>query len=135
MGVSLYNKDYCMDMGYGTFFLLKKQIASLYDSKFGDFYADWIMRKGVSDDDMNNKVQDLYDEGIFNNADDDTLDFIFLPDCKGKLSYKSCRRLLKIIGDYTDNYMYGYLHANHSFDYFKEMLNDCVKRRRTLYWD
>ena len=135
MGVSLYNKDYDMDMGYGTFFNLRKVVASLYNKDFGEFYHNWMVDKTVSDEDMDNKVQSLYDEGIFNNVDDEALDFLFLPDVKGKISYKSCRRILEIIGDYTDDYMYGYLHANHSFDYFKEMLRDCVKRRRTLYWD
>lgn len=134
MGVSLQNKDYCMDMGYITFFNLRKTIAYLYSPAFGDAYVDFV-HNDISEDEMNSIIGNLFRENVFNEEDNTALDFLFKSDCEGKISYRDCRRLLKVIGEYTDNYMYGYVQSNHTFDYFKDMLKDCVLKRRNLYWD
>lgn len=133
MGIALQNKEYCMDMGYGTFFQLRKKIAHLYDENFGEIYELWVNGK-CDNSTINRKIEELFQNKTFTDQDNYTLEFLFQSDCDGKISYKDCKRLLEVIGDYNDNIMYGYLYANHSFSYFKEMLKDCVTKRRNLYW-
>lgn len=50
-------------------------------------------------------------------------------------SWMSCRKLLKIIGDYDDELAYGYAaRPNSGFKDFKRILEDCVKRKCSMRW-
>lgn len=133
MGICLKNKEYSMDMGYGSFYNLRKKIAHLYNEEFGNIYEQWV--NGECDNStINLKMEELFQNNTFIDQDSYTLNFLFQSDCEGKISYKDCKRLLEIIGDYTDNIQYGYVYANNSFSYFKEMLRNCYNKRRNLYW-
>lgn len=133
MGICLHNADYSMDMGYITFFHLRCAVAKQFGKNFLKTYKDWYTNN-IPEGDMQRIVDNLFIKGILSTDKKDTLDFLFLPDNKGKVSYSGCKVLYKLVKDYDDNVQYGYTYSNNSFSYFKEMLRDCAKRRRTLFW-
>ena len=118
MGVNLYNKEYSMDMGYGSFLQLRNKIAELFNEEFAENYRKLPHCSTNSEYDENcekaNEIIEKY------NLDDDIIDFLYQSDCNGRVTYEACKKLYNIIKDYDDDYMYGYVHANHSFSYFKE---------------
>lgn len=132
MGICLKNKEYQMDMGYLSFGFLRQTIATVYDDILGNLYERLYSSHSAKDRDL---VIDKINEYLnFTNLDDDILEFLFSPDSEGKISYKVCRKLYKIVKSYDNNLRYGYVWANNSFSYFKEMLYNCASKRRNLYW-
>lgn len=131
MGINLHNKDYSMDMGYGQFYMLRMTIAKVFDKDFAVLYEN-VCRTifGPTQAEI-----DALNEYIANhNLDNDIVEFLFMPDSDGKISSKTCRHLYKLVKDYNDDYRYGYIGANNSFEYFKEMLHDCATKHRKLFW-
>lgn len=133
MGICLYNKEYEMDMGYFTFAQLRTVIAKLLNEEFGENYS--LLRRCITKKDFkeNDKIANSLIAKY--NLDEDVVNFLYQSDCNGKITYKTCRKIYKLIKDYDDNFMYGYVHSNHSFNYFKEMIKNCVDKRRMLFWD
>ena len=133
MGINLHNKEYSMNMGYGHFYLLRMNIAKLYDKDFAKLYES-VCRAFFDDtrkkyiDELNQYIAD------HNLEEDDIVEFLFMSDGEGKISSKTCKKLYNIVKDYNDDYMYGYTYANNSFAYFKEMLYDCATKHRKLFW-
>ena len=62
--------------------------------------------------------------------------FLYQADTDGKISYKVCKRILKVIGDYDDGAIYGYAALPHpgKFKEFKVILQDCVKNKCKMVW-
>lgn len=132
MGICLRNKEFEMDMGYGSFFNLRCTIANLLNKDFGNNYHNLSRCIKKEDFEKNDEIANHFIE--YYSLDTDIVDFLYAPDSEGKIDYKVCKKIYDIIKDYNDDYMYGYVHANHTFEYFKNMIHDCATRRRTLYW-
>lgn len=63
------------------------------------------------------------------------VEFCLQSDCEGFITWKTCRKLLKIIGDYDDEAAYGYAaRPNSGFKAFKSILEDCVKHKCSMRW-
>ena len=132
MGICLRNKEYSMDMGYGSFGNLRKKIALLLNKDFGENYLLLSQCRTIDDYSKNDdRANRLIKE---HNLDTDIIDFLYQPDNDGKISYKTCKKIYDVVKDYDDNCMYGYVHSNHSFSYFKDMLKNCYSKHRNLYW-
>ena len=66
----------------------------------------------------------------------DVIDFLYMSDCGGKISYKTCRKILNLIRD-IDYGNKGFRYAmlmNNDYGEFKEFLQECVSHRRNLRW-
>lgn len=64
------------------------------------------------------------------------VDFLLQPDCEGLIRYGACKELLKIIGDYDDNVLYGYIGRQDcaKFRDFKAILQDCADNKCDMIW-
>ena len=63
------------------------------------------------------------------------IEFCLQSDCGGFVTWRACRKLLKIIGDYDDELAYGYAaRPNSGFKDFKRILEDCVKHKCSMRW-
>ena len=62
--------------------------------------------------------------------------FCLQPDAGGRIGYGGCKALLKIIGDYDDNILYGYAGRKDCamFKDFKAILQDCVDHKCDMVW-
>lgn len=61
-------------------------------------------------------------------------DFLYLPDAGGRISYRACKKLLKVIGTYDGNGDYGYLWSNTRFRDFRRILEVCVHTKSAMEW-
>lgn len=133
MGVHVFanNSPYSLDMAYSAFSRLRDRIATLLDEEFGSNYS----RLCYSKEDYENydKVANrLISE---KNLDEDIVDFLYQSDCDGKISYKTCKKILDLVADteFVTCYM-GFYDASRAHD-FQKLLQDCYSHRRSLRWD
>lgn len=63
-------------------------------------------------------------------------DFLYQTDCEGKIRYGACKEILKVIGDYDDDVVYGYSGVDDSakFSDFVSILKDCVENKCDMIW-
>ena len=137
MGISIGNKNREIDMGYGGFYNLRKNIAGIYSSEFKRLYEEWVSPcSKMTDEEGNKQLITLYENDILTDEDDVVLDFLFASDAGGKVSAKGCKRLYKIIKDYDDDILYGYIGRKDCamFKDFKDIVKECAERRIILSW-
>lgn len=136
MGITITakNSKYEFDMGYGGFYNLRKNIAFALDEEFGENYA--LLGQCYTEEQYldNDAVANIIIER--KQLDGDVIEFLYMPDTEGKISYKVCQKIYKIIKDINfDNQGFKYVAYSHN-DYkeFKEFLRECFSKRRCMRW-
>jgi len=135
MGVNIFanNSPYSFSMAYSSFNNLRQKVAMMLDEEFGSNYSN--LRNCYSKEDYvdHDKVANrLISE---KSLDEDIVDFLYQSDCDGKISYKTCKKILDLVGDteFITCYM-GFYDVSQSHD-FQKMLQDCYSHRKSLRWD
>lgn len=136
MGVSIYCKKTgkSIDMGYVGFYNLRKKVAELAGGPFAEHYTSL---KPFGDKEyfeaFNRKTAEILDK---KQADIKIVDFCLQSDCEGRIRYGACKNILKAIGDYDDDIVYGYCGRPDCamFKDFKKILEDCVENRCDMVW-
>lgn len=134
MGLCLHTRDrkYEMDMGAGSFYNLRCVIADLLDPTFGTNYRNLTHCYTKQDYEQHDAIANSI--LARKNLNENIVEFLYMPDMDGSISASTCKAISELVADYDDDNMYGYVYANHTFKYFKEMLAYCVEHRRKLYW-
>ena len=146
MGITISCKKtgQSIDLGCGGFFNLRNKVSDLVGDPWASHYRELedIFRKSVS---MSAEEQRL----AYNAFDAETerlltekevsvkvVDFLLQSDCGGSIRYGACKELLKIIGDYDDNVLYGYIGRRDcaKFRDFKAILQDCADNKCDMVW-
>ena len=139
MGITITatNSKYDFDMGYGGFFNLRKNIALALDKDFGENYADLGTCYTKEQFAQNDRVAEMIinSKGL-DKEYSDVIDFLYMSDCEGKISYKTCRKILNLIKDidYGNKGFRYVMLMNNDYGEFKEFLQECVSHRRNLRW-
>ncbi len=136
MGVSLYatNSKYSFEMGSGGFFSLRKNIAEVLDTDFGDLYGRLLECHTKEDFEWFNKLANQIAQE--KKLDDDILDFLFQPDMGGAVSYKTCQKIYNMIKD-VDFGEKGFQYVTYrkdDYENFKLFLQECYQKRRKMRW-
>lgn len=148
MGVTItcWKSGKGIDMGYGGFNRLRNRIGTLAGEPFAShlaklsqepymFGASWMTadEKKALFDAFDAETERMLAEGLVSIA---IADFCLQPDTGGKIPYKSCKELLKVIGDYDDDIIYGYAGRNNpaKFADFKAILQDCIDNKCMMVW-
>ena len=139
MGVSITckNPKYAFDMGYGGFFNLRKNIALCLNKEFGENYA--MLSKCISKaqfEENDKNAEYLIAKHHLDNEYADVLDFLYAPDCDGKINYRTCGKIYELIKnvDFGDKcFRYG-AYANNDWEEFKIFLKDCYSHRKNMEW-
>ena len=121
-----------MDLGYIGFNRLRHKIAELAGEPFFNHYTklDDLMFSDFLTFDL--ETERLIRSG---KVSPHVIVFCLQSDCDGYVTWRTCRKLLKIIGDYDDELAYGYAaRPNSGFKDFKRILEDCVKRKCSMRW-
>ena len=142
MGITIRSTTKSIDMGCGGFYNLRKRIAHLTAPDIGEHYELLMKAPHLAPAEECRAWFDAYDRKIeeldekYEGKYSDILDFLYESDCEGKISYKTCKHMLEIIGDYDDNILYGYAGRPDcaTFKSFKELLQSCVSRRCNMTW-
>ena len=125
-------------MGYGGFLRLRRTIASLCPE---DIYQHY--------DKLVNHENDIWESGgwtIYDTKTEELLHkyrqkygkvimFLYAEDAGAKMTYGTAQQLLKIIGDYDNSQIYGYVGWKKDaarFSDFKELLQDAAESKK--YW-
>ena len=130
------------DMGYASFFRLRRDIAYTVSKEFGDHYADM-----TSSALFNKKLCEEYDKTTDYlikkyRLKNRFLDFLYAPDTGYKLSPMKCKAVLLQIayGKSTENApdsLYGYMARPEDcmkMNDFIDLLSACVAQKKYLVW-
>ena len=139
MGITITatNAQYTFDMGYGGFFTLRKNIAYALNREFGENYEDLVhchTEAEYADNDRN--AEQIIKKYRLDEEYDDVLEFLYAPDVEGRISYKTCGKILNIIKD-VDFGSAGFRYAairHDDYQEFKRFLQECYSKRRTMTW-
>lgn len=137
MGLTIKNEEMSIKMSYSGFAELRTTIAKLLNHDFAELYIALCKNK-ISNEILNKKLNLYFEKEILKNEDNDIIEFLFMPDYEGNLSFKKCERLYEVIKDYDDNVLYGY--KSEMFGYetifadFKELIKTCIEKEYTLEW-
>ena len=139
MGVSITatNSKYDFDMGYGGFFSLRTNIALALDEEFGENYARLGRCHTKAQFAENDKAAErIIGSKHLDDAFGDVLDFLYLPDTGGRISYKTCGKIYGLIKDIDfggDGFRYQFCRGG-DYEEFKEFLKECYSHRRMMRW-
>ena len=126
------------DMGYVSFFRLRRDVAYFVSSEFGKHYADLIHLNHFNDDGSYDRETERLVKKYHCRMR--YLDFLYSPDCGYRLSPFKCKAVYDLIvnGEYHNNKsLYGYTAYPDScmkLSDFVELLLDCFNRRKALVW-
>lgn len=142
MGISITatNSQYEFFMGYSGFFNLRKNVALALDKEFGEHYASlprcFTEESYKSHDDTS---KEIIKKNRLDSENEDILNFLYLPDVEGKVSYKTCKKIADLLEPRLES-----LKGNH-FQYesyqgddyhnFVAFLRECYKNRRNMRWE
>ena len=140
MGVTLYanNSTYSFDMGAGSFFHLRANIAKVWDKQFGEHYEKLLSCHSKEEYDDHDRISDeILSHPRFKDEDADILDFLYASDCGGKIGYKTCGKIYNLIKDVDfGNKCIRYVAYSHNdWEEFKAFLKECYSHRRTARWE
>lgn len=145
MGITLSGKPdsritvKSLDMSYGGFFRLRCMAAKQLNDEFYHLYRS--MMNNRSDDDWKE-----FDERINNciqhhkldktASDCKLLDFFFLSDCEGKITYGACKKLYELLKNEDDDQKLGYVGKADcaTMGDLKNLLLDIYKNKGRLEW-
>ena len=139
MGVTITatNAKYCFDMGSGGFFNLRKNIALALDEDFGRNYeqiAGCFTKEQYAENDRT--AEKIINEKHLEDNYENVLDFLYMSDVEGEVSYQTCKQIYDLIKDID----YGKLcfryaaHAHNDYEEFKEFLKDCYSHHKKMQW-
>ena len=140
MGVTITanNSSRSFDMGGGGFMSLRENIALAFDKEFGEHYGKlrsvWKQEDFEAFDKETNRI--LADDR-FKEEDVDIVEFLFMSDCVGEISHKTCNKIFDLIKDIDfGNKIFTYAGRSDGKDYqyFKEFLKECYSNRRKMRW-
>lgn len=131
-----------IDMGYGGFGRLRNKIAELIGGEFAEHYM-LLSKPEVMC--LFGKCRETFFESYNKktmpiirkeNVNIKVADFLYQSDCEGKIRYGACKELLKVIGDYDDDIIYGYCGRSDGakFSDFVSILKDCVENKCDMIW-
>ena len=145
MGVTISGKPskkitaQSLDMGYSGFFRLRCLAAKHLNHEFFNIYKDMLNNHSDADwenfdKNINNCIQHhKLDKTV---SDCKLLDFFFLPDCEGKITYGACKKLYELIKEEDDNIKIGYVGRADcaTMGDFKALLLNVWRNKGRLTW-
>lgn len=139
MGVcmtSKYKGAKSLDGGYRMMFVIRREIAKAFDYEFGEHYS--TLLDGFGEEHFkafDEKTDKILSHPRFEDADVDLIEFFFMSDCDGKISYKTCGKIYDLIKDREYNGCLRYIaHSNNDWQDFKDLVKGCYSHRANLIW-
>lgn len=139
MGVTVQCKKthHSFDLSYGGFLRLRRRVAILTGEPFASHYKSLLEHHRCFEgadpfyDEFDQKTELMI---LKKQVSVKVVDFCLQPDCDGSIRYGACKKLLEIIGDYSNNNNYGYAHRPVRFADFTTLLKECVEHKCDLVW-
>lgn len=135
--ISATNSTYEFNMGYGGFFDLRRNIASAIDRELGELYSQLVQYKDQEDYyEKNRLVEEIIDTKNLETNYSDILDFLYMSDCDGQISHRTCKNIYDLIKDidFEDQIFQYSSIAKNDYEEFKKFLLECYSKRRLMRW-
>ena len=141
MGITIFCKKTgrSIDLGYGGFAVLRERVAKLAGEPFGSHYEG--LRRAPILGEARKTFFEAFDRRTVELIEKKQVSikvasFCLQPDAGGRIGYGGCKELLKVIGDYDDNILYGYAGRKDCamFKDFKAILTDCAETKCDMVW-
>lgn len=129
MTITANNARHLFALDQEEFFDLRKKIASAYDEEFGELYD--ALRYCHSSEEfafIEKVAEDMLSDERFKEEDSDILNFLFEDDQKGKIRYRTCKKILSLAKENG-------ITVNESLDGFQDFLQECYSNRRNMVWN
>ena len=139
MGVYLGTKRIEIGMGYGTFMQFRKEVANAVSEAFGATFSQYLsdsMEAYFKGDKAKAKeLEKQFDEYVsVAGIDEDVVDFLFLPDCEGKIDYKVARKIRDLCRKSKCEESFGYSRNKMTMREISEIFDDAVKHHCNVSW-
>lgn len=135
--ITAKNEKMSFDMSASGFFRLRYNIALAYDKEFAKLYEQEFYCHTPEDyEQLNDKLNKLLSDDRFSD-DEDLINFFFMSDCNGKISYKTCGKIYELIKDIDftgKTFIYSAYSDGKDYEHFKKFLNNCYSHRRNMIW-
>lgn len=136
MGLTItgnYKKAVDLTGGYGMMIKIRNIVSLAFDEEFGKHYAT-LLYSNI--DEFNKKANAILKHERFKDEDEDILDFLYAPDCDGKVNYKTCGKIYNLIKDIEKpNLCLRYaVDYNNDWEDFKKLLKECYSHRANMIW-
>lgn len=136
--ITAKNEEMSFDMSASGFFRLRYNIALAYDKEFAKQYEQILYCHTPEDyKQFNDKVNKILSDDRFSDDDEDLLNFFFMSDCNGKISYKTCRKIYELIKDIDftgKTIVYSAYSDGKDYEHFKKFLKNCYSHRKNMIW-
>lgn len=129
MGVTIRTKNKSLDMGYGSFFRLRTDIAKAINSEWGTQYRELTNRNRY--DELNNITAEYLADGKISKY---LVDFCFQPDTEGHITCWACKYIYQQIQNIDKKDRYGYLMAQISWEEIKYAFKDGSENKGGMKW-
>lgn len=132
MSVSIFTKEKDIaEIGYGAFRNFRIIVAEVFDQELAKLYE----QISTSQNEIINKsINELIDKKQYMQNDNKyVIDFLFQPDCDGKISPEACKKIYELIKNEKRNIKFGYIHEITFEELKKEFLN-CYNKQFELKW-
>ena len=115
MGITISSKRYGCDMGYGGFGRFRNIVAEKVNEKVYSHYSclsetETMFLSGNKSDEFfdkyNAKTEDLIKQGELT---EEIANFLYQPDCEGKVNRNQAKEIYELIKDCDDNIVFGYI--------------------------
>ena len=130
-----------IDVSYFGFSKLRGKVSELVGGDWSNHYRGLMDYLPSLDNTRNKKFCEEFDretERLINERkiNINVADFLLQSDCKGSIHHGACKEILKVIGDYDDNLIYGYAGRENpaTFKDFKRVLQACVDNKCNMVW-
>lgn len=145
MGVTIYCKKTGeeISLGYGGFDRLRCKVAELIGGEFAKHYLLLNQPEIMFMMDAKEKAcfYDKYNKNTAEIVKKEKVpvriaNFLYQSDCNGKIGHGTCKQILKIIGDYDDDIIYGYRGRSDGVKFadFVSILKSCVENKSDMVW-
>lgn len=139
MGVTIGTNRIEISMGYGSFSRFRRGVAKAFSQEFGEAYNSYIdksLRIYISGTEEELKKLDKKFNDYLKTVDidNDIVDFLFQPDCEGKIGYKTAGKIRDLCRISKSDEYFGYDRDRRSMSEMAEIFNDAYKHRCQVKW-
>lgn len=138
MGVTIGTRRCGISMGYGSFFRFRVAVASSINSVVGWVYESYVKESIKSlyrnDTCVKGLAKKMSETFTKFSVDEDIVDFLFQPDCDGRISYTTARKIRDLCKISKSDETFGYDRDRRSMSEMAEIFNDGYKHRCQVKW-
>ena len=123
------------NMSSGSFFRLRRFVASCLSEEFGSHYAHMLHVYGKEETEEYNAATERMLKKLRARAG--AVEFLYMSDIKGQLAPSKCQALLETIGKKDTSELFGYAAYPEecmTMKQFKTLLKNCVEQKKYLVW-